>query len=222
MSIISIIIFLQRRRRRLLNESYTGPSAQTGAVDKQDLFPSHIDPFPLKLASISIANSQVEQGFISDKKLPLAAMPAEEMAQISGNANSEPTVNSRNPSLDLDSEDVTRRPSSSAANSLTPSATTTTRQRRLQEQEQASVMQLASLEARIGSYEWVHVSRPEYDALIAEMGRLRAEVSWFKDVQQSDWALGLSDEMPPHICIQEWNTYNRTTLVYGRSELVRS
>jgi hypothetical protein len=193
---ILVIIFLRKRRRRLLNESYTGPSAQTGTVDKQDPSPSHIDPFTLKHASINIAHSQVEQGFISDQKLPLA-MPAEEMAQSLGNVDSEPTVNLRNPSLDSDSEDVSRRPSSSAANSLTPSATTTTRQRRLQEQEQVSVMQLASLEARIGSYEWVHVSRPEYDALIAEMGRLRAEVSWFRDAQQSDWALGLSDEMPP-------------------------
>jgi hypothetical protein len=124
-------------------------------------------------------------------------MPAEETAQNSGSVDSEPTVNSRNPSLDLDSEEISHRPSSSAADSLTPSITTTTRQRCLQEQEQVSVMQLASLEARIGSYEWVHVSRPEYDALIAEMGWLRAEVCWFRDAQQSDWALGLSDEMPP-------------------------
>jgi hypothetical protein len=56
-------------------------------------------------------------------------------------------------------------------------------------------MQLASLEARIGSSEWV--SRADYDALAAEMTRLRAEMSWIRDAQQSDWALGLSDEMPP-------------------------
>jgi hypothetical protein len=176
--------------------SCIGLSTQTGAVDEQDPSPAHIDPFTLKHASISIANSQAEQGFISDQKLPLA-IPAEETAHIPGNADSEPAVNSRNPSLDSDSEDISRRPSSSAANSLTPSVTTTTRQRRLQEQEQVSIMQIASLEARIGSYEWVNVSRPEYDALIAEMRQLRAEVSWLRDVQQSDWALGLSDEMPP-------------------------
>jgi hypothetical protein len=56
-------------------------------------------------------------------------------------------------------------------------------------------MQLASLEARIGSSEWV--SRAEYDAVVAEMKRLRVEMSWIKDTLQSDWALGLSDVMPP-------------------------
>jgi hypothetical protein len=89
--------------------------------------------------------------------------------------------------------DVSRRPSGTS--SLTPSTTVTIRQQRLQAQEEASAIQLASLEARIGSSEWV--SRVEYDAVVTEMTRLREEMSWVRDAQQSDWALGLSDEMPP-------------------------
>jgi hypothetical protein len=74
-----------------------------------------------------------------------------------------------------------RRPSGTS--SLAPSETTATVQ--LQEQE----------EARIGSSEWV--SRAEYDAVVGEMARQRAEMSWFRDAQQSDWVLGPSDEIPP-------------------------
>jgi hypothetical protein len=57
--------------------------------------------------------------------------------------------------------------------------------------------QLASLEVKIDSAEWVSSMRAEYSAMAAEMSRLRAEVTWFRNAQQSDWALGLSDEIPP-------------------------
>jgi hypothetical protein len=179
----------------LLNEHDDGSTRQ---ADEQQPPPppTHIDPFTLKHASIgSTSNPQVKQGFIFDQKLPLGIPP--EGAISGNNVESEPTGDSRNPSLDSASEDVSPRPGSSAANSLAPSTTPTARQERLQAEEQASASQLASLEARIGSAEWVHVSRAEYEASAAEMSRLRAEVAWLRDAQQSDWALGLSDEMPP-------------------------
>jgi hypothetical protein len=179
----------------LLNEHDDGSTRQ---ADEQQPPPppTHIDPFTLKHASIgSTSNPQVKQGFIFDQKLPLGIPP--EGAISGNNVESEPTGDSRNPSLDPASEDVSPRPDSSAANSLAPSTTPTTRQERLQAEEQASASQLASLEARLGSAEWVHVSRAEYEASAAEMSRLKAEVAWLRDAQQSDWALGLSDEMPP-------------------------
>jgi hypothetical protein len=191
---LSLVYCKYYRRRRSLNYTLTDredQSTQMRQVDEQELSPIHVDPFTLKHASIGVSSSQAKQTFISDQKLPLEIPPGE-VAQVSENIDSEQAVDLRNPS---DSEDVSRRPSSSAANSLAPSITTTVRQQRLQEQEQASARQLASLEARIGSAEWV--SRAEYDVMAAEMGRLRAELSWFRDAQQSDWALGLSDEMPP-------------------------
>jgi flagellar capping protein FliD len=179
--------------------SYIGLSIQTRSVDEQDPSPTHIDPLTLKDASISISYSQVEQGSIFDQKLPLGT-PTGEGAQVSAwNVESEPAVHSRYSSSNSNSEEAPSRPTSSVANSLTSSTTTTARQQSLQEQEQASASQLASLEASIDSAEWV--SRAEYNAqyntMAAEMNRLRAEVAWLRDAQESDWALGLSDEVPP-------------------------
>jgi hypothetical protein len=147
------------------------------------------------LSVVEPTQASLSEALISDKKL-LLGIPPEEVAVSVDNIESEPTGDSRSPSMDSASEDVSPRPSSNAANSLTPSTATTARQQRLQEQEQARASQLGSLEARTGSAEWYHVSRAEYDATAAEMRRLRAEVSWFRDAQQSDWTLGLSDEMP--------------------------
>jgi hypothetical protein len=141
-----------------------------------------IDPYTLKHASVFASESQVEQAFPFDEKRPIPPMDETETPE---------PLEANNPST---SPDVSRRPSGTS--SLTPSTTTVSiRQQQLQEQEEASAIQLASLEARIGSSEWV--SRAEYDAVVAEMTRLREEMSWIRDAQQSDWALGLSDEMPP-------------------------
>jgi hypothetical protein len=158
---------------------------------------TQIDAFNLKYTSINAWNAEVAPAFSSDKKIPLGVSLREGI--ISGNnVESEPAVNWRNASPDPVSQSSRRASSTgNVANSPTPSIATTLRQQRLQEQEQASVSQLASLEARISSAEWVHISRAEYDATAAEMSRLRAEASWLRDAQQSDWALGLSDEMPP-------------------------
>jgi hypothetical protein len=194
--IFSLVYCKYYRRRRSLNYTLTdreGHSTQMRQVDKQELSPTHIDPFTLKRASNGVSSSQAKQTFISDRKIP-PEIPPGDATQVSGNTESKQTPDSRNLFSDSDSEDLSRRPSSSAANSLAPSITTVRRQR-LQEQEQASASQLASLEARIGSAEWV--SRAEYDVMATEMGRLRAELSWLRDAQQSEWALGLSDEMPP-------------------------
>jgi hypothetical protein len=78
------------------------------------------------------------------------------------------------------------------------SRATTLRQQRLHEREEENAQQLESLQSRIGSSEWTP-SRADLETLMAEMTRLREENSWLKDAQQSDWALGLSDEleMPP-------------------------
>jgi hypothetical protein len=154
---------------------------------------TQIDPFTLEHASPIVSRPQVSEAFNSDKKLPLG-MPPEEGTGSENNVKLDSTGDSRNPSLESTSDDVSSRPSSSAANSLAPSTTTTARQR-LHAEEQASASQLAPLEARIGSVEWV--SRAEYNVMAAEMSRLRAEVLWLRDAQQSDWALGLSDAMPP-------------------------
>jgi hypothetical protein len=73
------------------------------------------------------------------------------------------------------------------------SSTVIKRQMQLREQEEENSRQMADLEARTrDSSQWV--SRVEYEA---ELGRLRAEVEWLRDTQQSDWAMGLSDEVPP-------------------------
>jgi hypothetical protein len=128
----------------------------------------------------SDSESQDEQAFPSDEKAPIPLEETEASEPFEGSSSLTPT-------------DVSRRPSDTS--SLTPSTTATIRQQRLQEQEEANVMELASLEARISSTEWVF--RSEYDAVVAEMTRLRAEMSWARDVQQSDWALGLTDEVPP-------------------------
>jgi hypothetical protein len=83
--------------------------------------------------------------------------------------------------------------SATSAIPLTRSATAIKRQMRLREQEEEHSRQMADLEARTrDSSQWV--SRAEYET---ELGRLRAEVEWLRDTQQSDWAMGLSDEMPP-------------------------
>jgi hypothetical protein len=140
-----------------------------------------VDPYTIKHTSIFTSESQVEQASPSDEKrqIPL------------GDAEASEPLEASNPS---DTPDVSRRPS--VASSFPPSTTTITiRQQQLQEQEEAGVIQLASLEARISSSEWV--SRVEYDVVVTEMARLREEMSWIRDAQQSDWALGLSDEMPP-------------------------
>jgi hypothetical protein len=137
-----------------------------------------VDPFTLEHASIFVSDSQVDSPSDEKRPIPLDETKASEPLE----ASSPSTL-----------PDVSRRPS--GASSVTPSTTATVRQQRLQEREQASAMQLASLEARIGSFEWV--SRGDYDAVVAEMTRLRAEMLWNRDAQQSDWALGLSDEMPP-------------------------
>jgi hypothetical protein len=183
-STILFILFLRRRRRRLRNEGHVDRSTRTQANEQE---PS---PFTLKYASINASNSHVRQLFTPDQKLPLGE------EAISGNVEFEPIVDSRNHSSESSSEDVARRPSS-AENNLTPSTVITPRQARLQAREQASASRIASLEARIGSAEWVSSLRAEYDAMAAEMSRLRAEVAWVRDTQQSDWALGLSDQMPP-------------------------
>jgi hypothetical protein len=140
-----------------------------------------VNPYTIKHASFFTSESQVEQAFPSNEKLQIPL----------GDAEASESLEASNPS---DTPDVSRRPS--GASSLTPSTTTVSiRQQQLQEQEEAGVIQLASLEARIGSSEWV--SRVEYDVVVTEMARLREEMSWIRDAQQSDWALGLSDEMPP-------------------------
>jgi hypothetical protein len=184
----------------VFNESEDRSTRQTA---KQQPPPTCIDIFTLKHAPNSVSNSQVEQAkFISDLKSPLA-IPPREMA-VAENVESqlqEPTHDSRNPSFDPNSEDVLHRQSSSAANSLTPSESTTTtaRQQCLLEQEQARAIRLASLETRAGSAGWVFGTTAGYDAMAAEMSQLRAEVAWLRDVQQSDRALGLSDEiLPPY------------------------
>jgi hypothetical protein len=71
----------------------------------------------------------------------------------------------------------------------------TERQLRLQAMGEQNLSQLASLQSRIQSQEWVSLA--EYNALKEEMARLRAENDWLRSAQQSDWALGLSDELPP-------------------------
>ena len=186
------ILFLERRRRRLYNER---EGRSTRQADEQHPPPTRIEPFTVKHVSIGASNSQVEQAFISDQKLPLRIPSGE--AVVAENLEWESPVDWRSSSSDSDSSDVLRRPSSSAANSLTFSTTTTARQQRLQEQEHDRASQLASLEAMVGSIEWVSRMKAEYDAITAEMSRLRAEVAWLRDAQQSDWALGRSDEMPP-------------------------
>jgi hypothetical protein len=155
---------------------------------------TEIDPLALEQAFPIASRSQVE-AFSSDKKLPLEIPP--EGAVSGDNTESEPTGDAGNPSPDSTSEDVSPRPGPSAADSPTPSTTTTARQQCLYAEEQVSASQLALLEARVGSAEWVHVSRVEYEASAAEMSRLRAEVLWLRDAPQLDWAPGLSDEMPP-------------------------
>jgi hypothetical protein len=186
------IVFLRRRRQRLYNR-HEGRSTRQATGQRPP--PTRIDPFTLEHVPIGTSNSQVEHAFISGKKSPLRIPPGE--ATVAENLESESPVDSRIPHSDSDSEDVPRRPSSSAANSLTFSTTTTARQQRLQEQEKAMARQLASLEVKIDSAEWVSSMRAEYSAMAAEMSRLRAEVTWFRNAQQSDWALGLSDEIPP-------------------------
>jgi hypothetical protein len=176
-----VILLLRRRRRRLSG----GRSAR-----QQEPSPNLIDPFTLQHVSISASKSQSKQAL----KFPLRISPGE--AAFSGdNQKSEATVTSGFLSSDSTSKDVLHKPSSSAARSLTPSTTTALRQQRLHEQEQASASQLAWLEARIDSAEWV--SRAEYNVMAVEISRLRAEVLWLRDTQQSDWALGHSNEMPP-------------------------
>jgi cell division septation protein DedD len=193
LSLILIILFLRRRKQMLLNDIDSGSTKQ---ADEQEASSTCIDPFTLKHTSISASDPQIEQAFITDQKLSLGSPPGE--AAVSGdNVESEPTGHPRNPSSNSHSEDASRSPSStgSAATSMTPSTTTTARQHRLHEQEQARANQLASLEERIDSSEWV--SRAEYNVMAAEMSRVRAEMAWFRDAQRSDWARGLSDEMPP-------------------------
>jgi hypothetical protein len=141
-----------------------------------------VDPFTLKHASIFASDSAppAERAFPSDEKRPIPLDEAEA---------SEP-LEASNPTS---SPDVSRRPSD--ASSLAPSETTATVQvQQLQERGEASDVQLASLEERIGSS---GISRAEYDAVVGEMTKSRTEMSWISDAQHSDWALGLSDEMPP-------------------------
>jgi hypothetical protein len=185
MASILVILFLRRRKQIRLNDT-EGSSTKLEAID----------PFTLGHTSISASNPQIDQAFVTDRKLPLGS-PTEEAAVSGDNVESEPTGHSRNLSSDSDLEVVSRRPNStgSVPTSMTPSKTTTTRQQYLHEQGQASANQLASLEERIASPEWV--SRGEYNVMAAEMSRLRAEMVWLRDAQQSDWALELSDERPP-------------------------
>jgi hypothetical protein len=182
--IVSALVTLLIRRRhrfRLLEDREQGLVCRMAWRDD----PPPIEPFTLKYASSFASESQDELTFPSDDTptIPLEETETSESLEASNLPN--PT-------------DV------SSASNLTPSILSTIRQQRLQEQGQASAMQLASLEERIGSSEWV--SRLEYDALVAEMTSLRAEMSWIRDAQQSDWALGLSDEMPPPYSHSEVNS----------------
>jgi hypothetical protein len=170
--LIAAALYLRRRSK-----------ARSRKLNRDLMLRQHpVDPFTLKHASIFASESQVEQAFPYDEKrpIPLEETEASEPLQATNSPPGPPA-------------DVSRRPS--GASSLTPSTTATIRQQQLQEQEEASAIQLASLEARIGSSEWV--SRAEYNAAVADMARLRAETLWLREAQQSDWALGLSDEMPP-------------------------
>jgi hypothetical protein len=160
------------------------PLEEAGAPDSRRLSFSRgsmvrqhpIDPFTLIQASILASDSQIEQTFSSDEKRPIPPEETETSESLEASNSPSPT-------------------DASSASNLTPSILSTIRQQRLQEQGQASAMQLACLEERTGSSEWV--SRVEYDVVVGEMTRLRAEMSWIRDAQQSGWALGLSDEMPP-------------------------
>jgi hypothetical protein len=98
-----------------------------------------------------------------------------------------------------------------------PQSIVTERQFQLQEREERNLRELATLEERIatetgtgaeadllspasaneGGQDMVMVARSEHEATRAEMRRLREENMWLRDAQQSDWAMGLSDEMPP-------------------------
>jgi hypothetical protein len=71
----------------------------------------------------------------------------------------------------------------------------TARQEQLREREQENVAQIQALECRVGSSEWV--SRAELDGAREVIARLIDENQWLRDIQQSDWALGLSEDMPP-------------------------
>jgi hypothetical protein len=87
-----------------------------------------------------------------------------------------------------------RRPTDLPSNSEdSRSITAIKRQMQLMVQEEENSRRRADLEARTrDSSQWV--SRAEHEA---ELERLRAEFEWLRDTQRSDWAMGLSDEMPP-------------------------
>jgi hypothetical protein len=176
---VVIIHFIRKSSRyRLLGSDMEHWSKVSQQATWQDLH--SVEPFTLKYSSIFASESQVNQAFPSDEKHPIPREEAETLEPLEASNPFTPLAVSRNTSV---------------ASSATASTTATIRQQLLHEQKQASAMQLASLAARISSSEWV--SRAEYDALVVEMTRLRAEMSWIRDAQQSDWALGLSDEMPP-------------------------
>jgi hypothetical protein len=86
-----------------------------------------------------------------------------------------------------------RSPTDSPNSEDSRSAISIKRQMQLRVQEEDNSRQMADLEARArDSSQWV--SRAEHET---ELERLRAEVEWLRDTQRSDWAMGLSDEMPP-------------------------
>ena len=142
------IPFIRRSRSRLRKET-------------------RIDVYDLKHTPIDTSPHPPAQRFLSDRKLLIPS------GEIDVGNSEEPT--GLEPRSSSPSAASRSRSSLSGVNSSTPSVTTTARQQRLQEQEQASISQLSSLEAMIGSSEWV--SRAEYNAMVAEISRLRAEVS---------------------------------------------
>jgi hypothetical protein len=82
-----------------------------------------------------------------------------------------------------------------------PQSNITERQFQLQEREERNLRELATLEERnaasVPGRDMVMVARLAHEATNVEMRRLREENMWLRDAQQSDWAMGLSEEMPP-------------------------
>lgn len=77
------------------------------------------------------------------------------------------------------------KPKSLISMSISPVRSPTTRQLQLR----------GELAERIAALE--HAMQAQANETAVENARLRAEISWLRDQQESDWALGLTDEMPP-------------------------
>jgi hypothetical protein len=195
------IAFIGRARRRRVQLPKEG-------ISHYDL---KVDPGPPVLVSI-VPGMPRKKGLLAERSVPLGPSPAEKVPVVEEASEAVPERDRPDAqAVAVPVSSIMRTPSQSDTLN-TPIASE--RRAQLQERQERNLMQLASLESRLNQSnssnlghsvltpempdgEMVMVAREEHEATREEMSRLREENMWLREMQHSDWAMGLSDEMPP-------------------------